>query len=122
MQDAAFNPANIRVAILAGGAGSRLGGRDKGLEILASKPLIEHVLAALEGQAGNVLICANRNVERYAKYAVTLPHSTDEFRGPLAGISAALRACDAEWLLTVPVDCPAPPHDLSARLHAAVVA
>ena len=42
MQAAAFNPASVCAAVLAGGAGSRLGGRDKGLEILSGKPLIEH--------------------------------------------------------------------------------
>ena len=122
MQAAALNPASVCAAILAGGAGSRLGGRDKGLEILCGKPLVEHVLVALKGQAGSLLICANRNGERYARYAPVLPDAKDAFRGPLAGISAALRACNAEWLLTVPVDSPAPPRDLAARLHAAAVA
>ena len=36
------------VAILAGGQGSRLGGIDKGLAILAEKPLVEWALAALD--------------------------------------------------------------------------
>jgi molybdenum cofactor guanylyltransferase len=121
MQAAAFNPANICAAILAGGAGSRLGGRDKGLEILSGKPLVEHVLVALKGQAASMLICANRNGERYARYAPVLPDATGDFRGPLAGISAALRACNTEWLLTVPVDSPAPPRDLAARLHSAAI-
>ena len=31
----------LTVAILAGGAASRLGGRDKGLELLGGKPMIE---------------------------------------------------------------------------------
>ncbi|MFI4970093.1 MAG: molybdenum cofactor guanylyltransferase [Lysobacterales bacterium] len=37
------------VAILAGGAATRLGGRDKGLELLGGRPLIEWVIDALAG-------------------------------------------------------------------------
>ena len=115
---AAFDPAHVTAAILAGGAGSRLGGCDKGLEPLAGKPLIAHVLAALESQAGRVLICINRNEARYATYAPTLRDTQNTFCGPLAGIAGALAACATDWLLTVPVDCPRPPPHLAARQRA----
>lgn len=117
MADGALDPTSITAAILAGGAGSRLGGRDKGLEPLAGKPLVAHVLDAMRGQAGTQLICANRNAEVYAQFAQVLPDATSGFHGPLAGISAALAACKTDWLLTVPVDCPRPPLDLAARLR-----
>jgi molybdenum cofactor guanylyltransferase len=116
----AFEPATITAAILAGGEGTRIGGRDKGLELLAGEPLIAHVVAALAGQAGASLICANRNPERYSEFARVCADATAGFRGPLAGIAAALAACDTEWLLTLPVDCPRPPTDLARRLYAAV--
>jgi len=114
----AFDPAEITVAILAGGAARRLGGRDKGLELLSGKALIAHVLDALREQANTILICANRNVERYAAFAPVCADATAGFHGPLAGIAAALEACRTDWLLTVPVDCPRPPVDLAARLRA----
>lgn len=115
----AFDPAGITAAILAGGEGRRIGGEDKGLRLLAGRPLIVHVLAALRGQAGAIVICANRNADRYAKFAPVIADDLPGFRGPLAGVAAALGACKGEWLLTVPVDCPRPPHDLARRLHAA---
>jgi molybdenum cofactor guanylyltransferase len=117
---AAFDPAMVTAAILAGGAGSRLHGRDKGLELLAGQPLIAHVIAALANQAGALLICANRNTERYGEFAPVYSDRVAGFAGPLAGIAAALAACKTEWLLTVPVDCPRPPRDLVARLRAHV--
>jgi len=113
-----FDPATITAAILAGGAGTRLGGRDKGLEALAGKPVVAHVAEALRGQAGRLLICANRNRERYVEFAPVCADVTVGFHGPLAGIAAALAACTTQWLLTVPVDCPHPPNDLGERLWA----
>ena len=113
----AFDPATITAAILAGGEGRRVGGEDKGLLPLAGLPLIGHVTAALHEQANTIVICANRNADRYAGFAPVVADTATGFRGPLAGIAAALRACKSEWLLTVPVDCPRPPRDLALRLH-----
>jgi molybdopterin-guanine dinucleotide biosynthesis protein A len=114
---ASFDPADITAAILAGGAATRLGGRDKGLELLFGKPLIAHVLDALRGQAGKLLICANRNAAPYSAFAPVCADATAGFLGPLAGITAALETCKTDWLLTVPVDCPRPPAGLSSRLR-----
>jgi len=116
----AFDPASVTVAVLAGGAGSRLGGRDKGLELLGGKPLVAHVVDALSGQAESILVCINRNDAAYSPHGVLVRDTESGFRGPLAGIAAALQANSSEWLLTVPVDCPRPPADLAARLHAAL--
>ena len=118
----ASDPAAITAAILAGGEGRRVGGEDKGLLPLSGRPLIAHVIAALRGQAGSILICANRNADRYAQFAPVIADGGSEFRGPLAGIATALRACKSEWLLTVPVDCPRPPRDLAVRLRDAALA
>ena len=115
-----FDPSDITAAILAGGAGTRLGGRDKGLALLADKPLIAHVVESLKRQSRDMLICINRNAQQYATFAPTCTDRSAGFCGPLAGIDAALAACATPWLLTVPVDCPQPPVDLAQRLHAAV--
>jgi|SRR5579859_6355510 len=115
-------PAQITAAILAGGAGSRLDGCDKGLQPLAGRVLIEHVLDALGDSAATVLVSANRNAPRYAAYGRVLADAegADTYRGPLAGIAAALAACTTPWLLTLPVDCPRPPRDLATRLAQAL--
>jgi molybdenum cofactor guanylyltransferase len=112
-----FDAHEITAAILSGGAGTRLDGRDKGLEMLGGKPLVAHVLAALRGQAGHVLICANRNCERYAQFAPAYEDAAADFAGPLAGICMAFAHCRTSWLLTLPVDCPDPPSDLARRLR-----
>lgn len=114
--------------VLAGGAGSRVGGADKGLLPLSGRPLIEHVLKGLRPSCDGVLIAANRNVETYARYAPTLHDAGSEPTGPLAGLVAALvflvanRHALPRWLLTVPVDCPDPPRDLAPRLQQALAA
>lgn len=114
-------PALVTAAILAGGAGTRLGGRDKGLEPLDGVPLVEHVIGALH-DIDAVLIVANRNQAVYARHARTIADATTECLGPLAGIAAACAACETPWLLSVPVDCPRPPPDLGARLLQAALA
>ncbi len=116
-----FMTSDITVAILAGGQGTRVGGQDKGLMDLAGEPLISRVRERLRAQAGALLICANRNADQYAQYGTVVTDTTPGFHGPLAGIAAALAACRSRWLLTVPVDSPRPPSDLSRRLHAAAV-
>ena len=120
--------ASVTLAILAGGQGRRLGGVDKGLQLVDDKPLIAHVCEALATMHApqeargdrDVLILANRNYETYSTYATTMPDDIDCGEGPLAGIATALSVTTTPWLLTVPVDCPSPPVDLWQRLHAAI--
>jgi molybdopterin-guanine dinucleotide biosynthesis protein A len=115
-----FAISDVSAAILAGGEGRRVDGRDKGLLPLAGKPLIAHVTAALTAQAGRVLVCANRNANEYAGFGTVIGDALAGFHGPLAGIAAALSACRTPWLLTVPVDGPDLPLDLFVRLYATV--
>ena len=110
---------DITAVILAGGRGSRLGGVDKGLVVLHGRPLIEHVIAALQPQVGRLLISANRNREIYATYDVpVVADGIGEYLGPLAGMLGAMRAATTGFILSVPCDTPAPPPDLAARLCA----
>ena len=113
----------LTVAILAGGAASRLSGRDKGLEPLGAKPMIEWVIGYCEQHVGanaELLIIANRNIDAYARYARVRTDETTGFQGPLAGVASALDAATAPRVLTLPVDCPNPPSDLAARLGVAM--
>ncbi len=117
---------DITVAILAGGAGTRLGGRDKGLQALHGRPLIASVIAGVNslrhaGARLQLLIVANRHLGEYAVHARTIRDEIDGYRGPLAGIAAALAASTTSRVLTLPVDCPEPPENLLERLtHVAV--
>lgn len=115
-------PAACKVvgAILAGGAGARLGGVDKGLQLVAGKPLIEHVARTIGDQVDELMIVANRNADAYARYAVVIADAQAGHAGPLAGLAAALERAGAGCLLSVPVDCPQPPRLLRARLQQAL--
>jgi len=109
----------LTVAILAGGAASRLGGRDKGLELLAGKPMIEWVVRAGPREAERVVV-ANRNLDDYARYGRVTTDAEAGFQGPLAGVASALAAATTTRVMTLPVDCPDPPADLARRLAAAL--
>ncbi len=103
--------------ILAGGQGIRLGGIDKGLTPYRGRPLIEWVIQAIQPQVEELLINANRNLDRYATYGVrVIPDMTKEFLGPLAGLQAGLQSAAHEWVLTIPCDTPALPENLVDRL------
>ena len=108
---------NVAAVILAGGQGRRMGGADKGLIDYRGRPLVEWVLAALAPQIDEIVISANRNLERYAAYGRrVLPDTLPDYPGPLAGVLAALQAVTADWLLVVPCDTPHLPADLVLRL------
>ncbi|MHB1186052.1 molybdenum cofactor guanylyltransferase MobA [Thiobacillus sp.] len=109
--------ARVAAVILAGGAGSRMGGADKGLLDYQGRPLIEWVLAALTPQVEEIVISANRNLDTYATYGQrVLPDTLPDYPGPLAGVLAAFDAVNADWLVVVPCDTPHLPADLALRL------
>jgi molybdopterin-guanine dinucleotide biosynthesis protein A len=105
--------------VLAGGLGRRMGGVDKGLQLLHGRPMIAHVLARLARQVDDIVINANQNLERYAAFGHrVVPDEIGGFAGPLAGLHAGLGAVSRPLAVTVPCDSPFLPQDLVARLHA----
>lgn len=116
----ALPAAPITGLILAGGQGSRMGGRDKGLVAYRGRALVDLAIERLAPQTGELLISANRNLEEYAQRGCRIVTDTlPDFQGPLAGVLAGLQAAQHEWVLTVPCDMPHLPQDLAARLMAA---
>lgn len=105
----------ITGGVLAGGAGQRMGGADKGLLSWRGAPLVRHVLDALRPQCSALLINANRNLDAYARFGVPVL-SDSEGEGPLAGLAALLGGAQTPWLLCVPCDAPLLPADLGAQL------
>jgi molybdenum cofactor guanylyltransferase len=98
--------------ILAGGAGSRFGGADKGWLQLGGRCFVEHVRDALAPQVDDITISANRNLVQYA----ALGHAvvTDDVgRGPAAGLLRLLETAAHPWLLCVPCDAPRLPPSLA---------
>ncbi|MFY8105606.1 MAG: molybdenum cofactor guanylyltransferase [Elstera sp.] len=103
--------------ILAGGAGTRIGG-DKALQLLGGRPLIAHVAARC-----GLPLWINASDPRLADYGTLVPDLPSLGQGPLVGVWSALcaaRAAGFERVLTVPVDTPFLPADLPERLIAAL--
>jgi molybdopterin-guanine dinucleotide biosynthesis protein A len=116
-------PAGVTGIVLAGGMGRRMGGIDKGLVLLAGRPMAEHVLARLRPQVDDVLINANQNLDRYATFgAPVVADAIGGFAGPLAGLHAGMTAASREFVVTVPCDSPFLPDDLVGRLMAGLTA
>lgn len=115
------DPPAADAVILAGGAGRRMGGQDKGLLMLHGQALVRHVAAALEPGCRRVWIAA-RNVAAYR--ALGFAHVVDDGpyagAGPLAGLLAALRCTDAPALVAAPCDVPLLPRLVPERLRAAL--
>ncbi|MEN5181850.1 molybdenum cofactor guanylyltransferase MobA [Comamonas testosteroni] len=119
--------------VLSGGQGSRMGGVDKGLQLLAGRPLAGWAAERLAAQTDRVLVNANRHLQAYAALGYTvitdlLPAASatadapaEPYPGPLAGFAAGLDACRTPWMLTVACDTPFFPADLAAELARAAV-
>lgn len=113
----------ITAILLAGGAGRRMGGEDKGLLKLKGKSLAEWVLARIAPQVDEILISANRNLDTYRAFGyLVLPDKTEGYAGPLAGIARGLLDAKHDLILSVPCDTPFLPDDLVARLLRALQA
>jgi molybdenum cofactor guanylyltransferase len=114
--------------VLAGGLARRMGGGDKGLIRIGGETILERALARLGPQCAGIVINANGDTARFARFG--LPVVADDiegFAGPLAGILSGLDWLAANapaigWLASVPGDCPFLPRDLVRRLHAARIA
>lgn len=107
----------ISIGILAGGEGRRVNGEDKGLLRINQQPLIEYLVAALKPAlpSAPLMISANRNIERYQNYGQVVRDNPNT-QGPLAGLAALLNACQTEWLLTLPCDCPRLPPNFCEKM------
>jgi molybdopterin-guanine dinucleotide biosynthesis protein A len=109
--------------ILAGGLARRMGGGDKARIRIGGATILERVIARIGPQCSGLIINANGDPARFADTGLPIvADSVPDFAGPLAGILAgldwaAVNAPGAEWLASVPGDCPFLPRDLVARLH-----
>ena len=109
-------------AILAGGDGRRLGGKDKALISLGGIRLIDRVHKSVSPQVRLCVVCLGSN--KPWGETLNLPIIKDRpasDRGPLGGIAAALAwgvslEPSIEWVVTAPVDVPFLPADLVSQL------
>jgi len=103
--------------VLAGGLGRRMGGVDKGLQLLRGRPMVQHVLERLAPQVDEIVINANQNLDAYGRFGHrVVADAIPGFAGPLAGLHAGMKAARHPLVVTVPCDSPFLPADLVSRL------
>jgi len=111
----------ITGVLLAGGQGRRMGGVDKGLQILRGKPMAQWVIERFAPQVDELLINANQNIEQYQSLGYrVIPDAIGGFVGPLAGLHRGLSEAAHPLVVTAPCDSPFLPLDLVAQLKAAL--
>lgn len=114
----------LAVIVLAGGRATRMGGGDKPLKSVAGRPILSHMLERVAAPDRPVALNANGDAARFDTFGLPIvPDATSDYPGPLAGILAGLDwaagATGAEYVLSVPGDCPFIPRDLAERLDVA---
>jgi len=106
--------------ILAGGVSSRLG-QDKGLVLLAHKPLIKHVLDATSSVVDEKIVVASteaqaRNYMKILGSGVRVIVDEDKLQGPLVGALTGFRKAHGKYSLLLPCDTPLVSRDVIALL------
>ena len=104
--------------VLAGGAGQRLGGVDKGWLELGGRPLVRHVLDAMGDHCTQVVINANRHLADYESLQHPVVSDIDPYAGPLGGMVSLFAAYPHRLWLIAPCDTVAWPDDLVPALLA----
>ncbi len=113
---------SITGVVLAGGQGKRMGGADKGLVEFNDQPMIQHVLQRLAPQVNEILINANREINRYQQLGYrVIADEIGDFAGPLAGLHAGMLHAQHPYILTAPCDSPLLPSSLAKRLINALI-
>ena len=95
---------DVTLGILAGGRGSRLGGRDKAWLQRDGIAQVLRIARRFDGECGATLVSANRDLHRYAAHGLLAVEDRVFDIGPLGGLDALASACATPWLLTIPVD------------------
>ena len=105
--------------ILAGGQGSRLGGRDKAWLRYRGQPLLCHAWQCLSAQVAQIVVSSQRHGWAYRRLGITAVADLDARpgRGPLAAIAGALSYRPDAWLAFMPVDVPTAPRDFVKQLQ-----
>ena len=95
---------DLTLGILAGGRGTRLGGRDKAWLQRDGVPQVLRIARRFAGECGVMLVSANRDLHRYQAHGLVAMEDRIADGGPIGGIDALASACATPWLLTLPVD------------------
>lgn len=111
-----MSPEEITAIVLCGGAGARLGARDKTIVPVAGRPLVSYTVRGLAPQVGRIVLSCGRDPAPYADLGHDVVEDVQPGDGPLGGVVSALSVVDTDWVLVHPGDTPFPDHALVARL------
>lgn len=105
--------------VLAGGRSARFG-RDKLVEPIDGRPMLDHVIERVRAVATDVVVVGRSDAPATAQDAFRVVGDDRPFEGPLAGLGAGLRALDpaVERVLVVAGDMPTLVPAVLARLVA----
>ncbi len=92
--------------LLAGGAGRRMGGQDKGLLPYRGRPLAEHMSELLRRHCQRLFISCQRHPSIYAQWGHCVSDRDKSHAGPMAGVAALAAHSSAPWALLLPCDMP----------------
>lgn len=94
--------------VLAGGRSTRFG-RDKLVEPIDGRPLLDRAVEAVQAVASDVVVVVAPGTERVVPAGARVVHDRDAYQGPLAGVAAGLAAleADVERVIVVGGDMPA---------------
>lgn len=105
---------DVTLAVIAGGAGSRMGGPKWGL-MVEGRPVLERLVERMAWEGPMVLVLGadtgaspdpSLRSRLFLDAFTDIVHDERPGEGPVAGILGALRPCETEWMVCVPVDMP----------------
>ena len=106
--------------VLAGGQGRRLGMGPKHSVPVGEQTMLDRVADWFAPQVSALRINGPRDAATVRHDPPPVGDGRYAGQGPLAGLLAAMRQVDADWIAGVPVDAVCGPRDLVARLQGAV--
>lgn len=106
---------DLACGILLGGAGTRLGGREKALIEVAGRPLLTHLLDRLRPRFEEIVLSTNRP-DLYTWTGLRCAPDLLTIRSPLAGLHGILSAIQAKRAFVIGCDMPGASLSLADRL------
>lgn len=113
-----MNYDDVAGVILAGGQASRMGGVNKGAQILGTQSLASLILHKVQPQVSDIYFSANEFFEDFQSFGYPVFKDLRlNHQGPLAGIEAVMSLSGHKgWFFCTPVDTPFLPLDIVRRL------
>jgi molybdopterin-guanine dinucleotide biosynthesis protein A len=100
-----MTPPAVTAIVLAGGRSHRFG-RDKLVEPLFGRPLLEHAIDGVAPVALETIVVTAPEEERVVPDGVTIARDSTSFEGPLVGLLAGLRRASHPVVIVVGGDMP----------------